>query len=89
MTESEFSAAQVAQQATLLLRARAPERTQPQAPALAREAARLLGVERPRSVADSSAPALSAFERQRVAQAQAKPAGWMNKLREVFGVKKP
>jgi hypothetical protein len=32
---------------------------------------------------------MSAFERQRVAQAQAKPAGLMSKLREIFGAKKP
>ena len=80
---------QIAQQAAQLLRVPTPASPHPQAPALARDAARLLGVERVRSAMDSAAPALSAFERQRAAQAQAKPAGLMSKLREVFGAKKP
>ena len=88
MTEPEFSTAQVAQQVSLILRVPAPTSPHPQAPALAREAARLLGVEWVRSAADATAP-LSAFERQRAAQAQAKPAGLMSRLREVFGAKKP
>jgi len=88
MTEPEFSTAQLAQPVSLITRSPAPTNPDPQAPALAREAARLLGVEWVRSAADATAP-LSAFERQRAAQAQAKPAGLMSRLREVFGAKKP
>ena len=86
MAKSEIS--ELAEQATQLLGIAAPTSPHPQAPALAREAARLLGVELVRSAADATAP-LSAFERQRAAQAQAKPAGLMSKLRKVFGAKKP
>jgi hypothetical protein len=86
MKEAESSIVQVAQQVTQLLRAAAPASAHPQAPAFAREAERLLGIE---PVQPISAPARSAFERQRAAQAQVKPAGLMSKLREVFGGKKP
>jgi hypothetical protein len=85
MTNSHTS--QLAEQAAQLLRTVAPVSTHPQAPALAREAARLLGAH---AVAPAQpAPAReSAFERQRAGMAQAKPpepvAAW-TKLRRLFG----
>ena len=86
MTESVLSPAQVAQKATQLLRATAPAHAHPQAAALAHEAERLLGVE---PVRPASVPALSAFERQRAAQAQGQSVGLIDKLRGIFGAKKP
>jgi hypothetical protein len=84
MTSTKNS--ELAEQAAQLLRAAAPAPAHQQAAALAHEAERLLGVE---PVRPASTPALSAFERQRAAQAQEKSAGLIGRLRGIFGSKKP
>jgi len=84
----------LAQKAVALLHATAPASVRPQAQELARTAARLLGLKPAVAAAKSvsaraAAPApLSAFERQRSAAASdVKTAGFLAKLRRLFGGK--
>jgi len=78
---------QLTKQAAQLLRAVAPVRAHPQAPALARDAARLLRVQ-PTTAAERTAPVReSAFEKQRAGMVQGTPGpvtAW-TKLRRLFG----
>ena len=84
----------LAQKAAQLLRTPAPAKVTAPAQELARTAALLLGVKQVAAVAGKSVPSLrtpavpmSAFERQRSAQAATKPEGFMAKVRRWFGAK--
>jgi len=81
----------LAKKAASLLGASAPASVSPQARELARTAALLLGI-KPAAPAGRVAPSLrtpavpqSAFERQRSALQDAKPEGFMARLRRLFG----
>ena len=84
----------LAKKAASLLRVSAPAHVSPQARELARAAALLLGI-RPAAAAGKGAPSLrtpavpqSAFERQRSAMQDAKPEGFMARLRRLFSGKR-
>lgn len=87
-------AAVMARKAAQLLGVRASAKPSAQAAQIARAAALLLGI-RPTAAAGKSAPSLrtpavppSALERQRSAQqTQAKPVGFVARLRKLFGAK--
>ena len=75
-------ALQTTQDAARLLGTAAPASAHPQARDITDAAVRVLGL-----TPAAAAPALSAFDRQRAALAQAKGAGLIDRLRRMFGAK--